>query len=89
MHREKTLHKTPHHYVAVSTCILYLNVERATQVYLCPNKYTSIVDDIKKNLMKLLKFIKVENKDEMAGSQRSRGKTRAKESGKKCRARAR
>lgn len=48
MHREKTLHKTPHHYVAVSTCILYLNVERATQLYLCPNKYTSIVDDIKK-----------------------------------------
>lgn len=45
---KKTLHKTPHHYVAVSTCILYLNVERATQLYLCPNKYTSIVDDIKK-----------------------------------------
>lgn len=39
--------------------------------------------------MKLLKFIKVENKDEMAGSQRSRAKTRAKESGKKIRARAR
>lgn len=33
--------------------------------------------------MKLLKFIKVENKDEMAGSQRSRAKMGAKESGKK------